>query len=227
MRKRSAVIVDDQKRMRELLELTLEEHYECILFDTGLDAIHYVKNNQCDVVLLDVMMPGLTGWEICQQLRDVSDVPIVMITARTETEDIVKGLRLGADDYVTKPFKEEELLARMEAVQRRKKMQTTQEQIGKGLQLDELSHTVAYNGQLIPVTHKEFELLQLFIQHPNQVLKREQLITRAWGYSTFTDDRTVDSHIRNLREKLRHVGFPVAETLLTVWGVGYRWVPHQ
>ncbi|QPA32852.1 response regulator transcription factor [Thermaerobacillus caldiproteolyticus] len=217
------VLVDDEQRMLDLLELYLApKGYECIKCRSGEEAMDYVRHNVCDLILLDVMMPYMDGWETCRNIRQFSDVPIIMVTARDHKLDVVKGLKIGADDYITKPFDEDELVARMEAVLRRTRKNSQLED--SGLVWNELTHEVTYNGKKIPVTPKEFGLLGLFLRNPNRVFSREQLIVSLWGYDAETEGRTVDSHIRNLREKMRQAGFPIDERLETVWGIGYKWV---
>jgi DNA-binding response OmpR family regulator len=217
------VLVDDEILMLDLLELYLKpKGYECIKCQSGEEAIEYVQNHLCDLILLDIMMPHLDGWETCKKIREFSDVPIIMLTAREDKMDVVKGLRIGADDYVTKPFDEEELAARIEAVLRRVQKESRVEE--NGLVWDEMTHEVTYKAKKLSITPKEFALLGLFLKHPNRVFSREQLIVSLWGYDAETEGRTVDSHVRNLREKMRQAGYPIDEHLETVWGVGYKWI---
>lgn len=168
------------------------------------------------------MMPELDGWETCRRIRSFSNVPIMMVTARDETADIVQGLKIGADDYVTKPFDEAELLARIEAVLRRTAGGRSAIRAAR-LVWDEEEHTVRYEDKPIALTPKEFAILGLLLKHPNQVFSRGQIIASLWGYLADTEERTVDSHMKNIREKLRKAGFPADEYLQTVWGVGYKW----
>ncbi|ATI51170.1 MULTISPECIES: response regulator transcription factor [Bacillus cereus group] len=217
------LLVDDEPRMLELLTLYLTPiGYNCICARSGEEAISHIENQNFKFILLDIMMPKMDGWETCKKIRSFSNVPIIMVTARDQTVDVVQGLKLGADDYVTKPFHEEELFARIEAVLRRTNQRT---QIQYHVILwDEAKHFVSvYNEELL-LTPIEFSLLGLFLRHVNYVLSRDQLIERIWGLNTNTEDRTVDSHIRNLRDKLRKVNFPIDDHLKTVYGVGYRWV---
>lgn len=217
------VLVDDEARMLDLLDLYLAPNgYRCVKCRSGQEAIDYLRGHHADLVLLDVMMPELDGWETCRRIRSFSDVPIMMVTARDETADIVQGLKIGADDYVTKPFDEAELLARIEAVLRRAGARRSAIRTA-GLVWDEEEHAVHYEGKPIPLTPKEFAILGLFLKHPNQVFSRGQIIASLWGYLADTEERTVDSHIKNIREKLRQAGFPADDHLQTVWGVGYKW----
>lgn len=223
------LLVDDEAKMLQLLSLYIEnDQYSCIKVQSGVEAIDYIRNNHIDLVVLDVMMPDLNGWETSQKIREFSTVPIIFLTARTEKEDIIKGFKSGGDDYITKPFDEDELLARIEALLRRTVNNNDSEVLFfKGLKLDTSTHEVTFNEREILLTPKELLLLQLFLQKVGKVLSREFLLLNIWGYSSHTEDRTVDSHIRNLREKLRQAGFPVDKHLQTVWGVGYKWLKEQ
>ncbi|KJE26952.1 hypothetical protein LG52_1266 [Geobacillus kaustophilus] len=217
------LLVDDEERMLDLLELYLAPNgYRCVKRRSGAEAIDYLRRHHADLVLLDVMMPELDGWETCHRIRSFSNVPIMMVTARDETADIVQGLKIGADDYVTKPFDEAELLARIEAVLRRAAGGRSAIRAA-GLVWDEEEHTVRYEDKPIALTPKEFAILGLLLKHPNQVFSRGQIIASLWGYLADMEERTVDSHMKNIREKLRKAGFPEDEYLRTVWGIGYKW----
>ncbi len=217
------LLVDDEKRMLDLLDLYLSpKGYHCVKCESGLSAIQYLENNKVDLVLLDIMMPELDGWETCKRIREFSNVPIIMVTARDQTTDIVQGLKIGADDYITKPFDESELLARIEAVLRRSVGKHSKMEF-QGLVWDEDEYKVHYQNKPIFLTPKEFAILGLFLKHPNRVFSREQIIVSLWGYNANTEERTIDSHVKNIREKLRQAGFPIDQFLQTVWGVGYKW----
>jgi DNA-binding response OmpR family regulator len=218
------LLVDDETRMLDLLALYLTPAgYKCIKRTSGNEAISFLENNHADLVLLDVMMPEMDGWETCSEIRRHWDIPVIMLTARSEKPDIIRGLKAGADDYITKPFDEGELIARIEAVLRRQSVRSRLLTF-KGLKLNMDSYDVQYNSNLIPLTPKEFALLSLFLQNINKVFTREHLISTIWGYGVDTEDRTIDSHVRNLRDKLRKSGFAVDDYLSTVWGVGYKWI---
>lgn len=217
------LIVEDEKRMADLIALYLRPHdYACEKVYHAKEALDYIESEMFDMVLLDIMMPEINGWELCEKVRRFSDIPIIMITARDQQEDIVKGLKIGADDYITKPFDEDELLARMEALLRR--------QVPKSylkinnLIWDKSQFKLTFKNKPIPLTPKEFLMLGHFIQNPNQVFAREQLIELLWGFDSETEGRTVDSHIRNMRDKIRYAGFPIDDYFQTVWGVGYKWI---
>lgn len=217
------LLVDDEKRMLDLVSLYLRPHdYACTKADSGKLALDLLEKETFDLVLLDIMMPDMDGWEVCREIRKSSNVPIIMLTAREQQEDIVKGLRLGADDYMTKPFGEEELLARMEALLRRSAPAKRIEL--DGLVWEEDRFELSYKNEPIHLTPKEFSMLGLLMKNPNKVFERERLLELVWGFDSETEGRTVDSHVRNIREKIRQAGFPVDEHFLTVWGIGYKWV---
>jgi DNA-binding response OmpR family regulator len=219
---KTVVLVDDEQRMLDLIELYLIPHgFTCIKMNSGHEAIQFLEHKQADMVLLDVMMPEMDGWETCETIRAFSNIPIIMLTARDAAEEMVKGLKKGADDYVTKPFNEDVLLARIEAVTRR--IHNHQGVIFRGIKLNESAYEAHYDSNTIPLTPKEFSMLCLFLKSPDQVYSRDHLLSTIWGFKTDTEDRTIDSHIRNIREKLRHAGFPVDQHLKTVWGIGYKW----
>lgn len=216
------LIVDDEKRMLDLLALYLRPHnYVCKKAQGATEALTYIQNEPFDIVLLDIMMPEMDGWELCQEIRRISDVPIIMVTAREQRDDIIKGLQLGADDYITKPFNEDELLARMEAILRRSAPRTHVEI--NGLLWNKERFELTYKKIPIKLTPKEFMMIGHFMKNPNQVFTREQLIELIWGFDSETEGRTIDSHVRNMREKIRQAGFPIDDHFKTVWGVGYKW----
>lgn len=220
------LLVDDEPRMLDLLSLYLTPRgYHCIKATSGQQAISLIEQREFRLVLLDVMMPEMDGWETCRKIREFSRVPIIMVTARNQTPDIIQGLKQGADDYVTKPFHEEELLARIEALMRR--MHSDLKLEFKGLLWDEFKHLASFQGKELALTPIEFSLLGLFLNNHAYVFSREQLIERIWGTESDTEGRTVDSHIRNLRDKLRKVGFPIEQHLKTVYGIGYRWMSEE
>lgn len=219
---KKVLIVEDEKRMADLISLYLRPHnYTCQKVYQAKEALDYLQNETFDIVLLDIMMPEMSGWEVCEKIRIFSDIPIIMVTARDQQEDIVKGLKLGADDYLTKPFNEAELLARMEALLRRQAPKTHLKI--NDLVWDKNEFKLTYKDTLIHLTPKEFILLGHFLQNPNQVFERNQLIELLWGFDSETEGRTVDSHIRNMRDKIRQAGFPIDDYFQTVWGVGYKW----
>lgn len=222
MRMVKVLIVDDELRMQQLLKLFLEpKGFNCYTSSSGKEAIQLIENESFDLILLDVMMPEMDGWETARYIREFSEVMIIMITARDSSSDMIKGLKVGADDYITKPFEEYVLLARIEAVLRRTHHKQKIEY--KGLLWDEDHHELKYKGQKIILTPKEFNMLGLLLQHQKAVFNRDKLIELVWGFDSDTEGRTVDSHVRNIRDKCRRAGFPIHEHLITVWGVGYKW----
>ncbi len=214
--------------MLNLLELYLTPHgYHCEKKSNGYDAIQYMKNHSIDLVILDIMMPELNGWQTCEKIRAFSNVPIIMLTARGDKDDIVKGLNVGADDYITKPFDEEELVARVNALFRRKarydQQEDDQQLIRGGFTLDGQSYTLKYKNDILSLTLKEYNILHSLMKKTDRVYTRDQLLLMVWDINSKTDIRTVDSHIRNLRDKLKRAGFPIEDHLKTIWGIGYQW----
>lgn len=223
---RTILLIDDEQRMLDLLELFLMPHgFRCIKADNGRKGLEILERETVNLVLLDVMMPDIDGWEVCREIREFSEVPVIMLTARSDKKDLVKGLNNGADDYITKPFDEGELTARVKALLRRyPDDEIDSENIVSGdFVLNKDSYSLHYKNTKVQLTLKEFYIIEALITKPKRTLTREQLLLTAWEYNTYTDIRTVDSHIRNLREKLKTAGFPIDEFLKTVWGIGYKW----
>jgi len=219
------VLVDDDANLRHTLGYALrQEGFEVFAAEDGERGLEAFHQSRPDVVLLDVMLPNLDGFEVCRRIRKESDVPILMLTARDTELDKVVGLELGADDYLAKPFSTRELVARVRALLRRTRQPAAS--VGEplesaGLLLDAVRHRVTLEGREIPLKPKEFDLLAFFMAHPGQVFGREQLLASVWGYDFAGDSRTVDTHVKTLREKLDDD----AEHPLwidTVRGVGYR-----
>ncbi|MCM3390685.1 response regulator transcription factor (plasmid) [Ureibacillus chungkukjangi] len=218
------LLVDDEQRMLDLVELFLSPHgYKCIKETSGIEALQTLKKEPVDLVLLDVMMPGMDGWEVCEAIREFSSIPIIMLTARMEKGDLVKGLNMGADDYITKPFDERELIARVNALLRRTSEISNTLITFNDFTLDTEMYSFQYKDQTVPLTMKEFYIIKALISRPTKAYTREELLQVAWEYESDIEIRAVDSHIRNLREKLRKAGFSTDEFLNTVWGIGYRW----
>ena len=218
--------VDDDDSIRELLMLQLTRHgYEVLTAADGAEALE--KAPQAEFILLDLMLPKIDGYEVCRRLKSdekTKDIPIIMLTAKTEEIDTVLGLELGADDYLAKPFSMRELLARIKAVKRRirPKPQENHLAISLGdLSMDFAAYTVKLQGKEISLTPKEYELLKLFLTHIGRAYSRDELLTRIWGYEYYGDTRTVDVHVRHLRSKLS-ASPDIANAIETVRGVGYR-----
>ncbi|WP_282155960.1 response regulator transcription factor [Cytobacillus gottheilii] len=224
---RTILLVDDESRMLDLLTLYLSPlGYKCVKTGSALEALVYLESHSADLILLDVMMPEMDGWEACREIKKYWDTPIIMLTARSEKPDIVKGLNIGADDYILKPFDEEELVARIEAVLRRGKPEDGIISF-QGLILKKDSFELLYKNEKILLTPKEFAMMEQFLNNQNKVFSRDHLISSVWGYGVSIEDRTIDSHVRNLREKLRKAGFSADDYLLTVWGIGYKWTGKE
>lgn len=218
------LLVDDERRMVELVELFLKPHgFDCVKVMNGTEALHVMRTQTIHLVILDIMMPGMDGFEVCAEIRKLSTVPILMLTAREGKEAVVKGLTLGADDYVTKPFDEEELVARVHALLRRVPEPEPAGIEIDGIRLDTESYALIWDSGHVRLTMKEYQLVEALMKHPKRTYSREQLLAIAWDYATHTDPRTVDSHMRNLRDKLKKAEFPIDQFLVTVWGIGYRW----
>ena len=220
---KKALIIEDDANIRELLRLYLEKDgFEVFGVSDGSNGLREYKRINPDLILLDIMLPVMDGWQVCRDIRKKSSVPIIMLTAKGETNDKVSGLEMGADDYVTKPFEVKELIARVHAVMRRKDGETAME---KKLEFDKLtinldSYELIVDGKKIDTPPKEMELLFHLASSPNRVFTRNQLLDEVWGFDYFGDSRTVDVHVKRLREKLE--GVSDKWCLKTVWGVGYK-----
>lgn len=231
--KQKILIVDDDENIAELISLYLtKECFDTRLVFDGENAIIAFKEYEPNLVLLDLMLPGIDGYEVCREIRKTSNVPIIMLSAKGETFDKVLGLELGADDYMIKPFDSKELVARSKAVLRRftpasvndSTENNISEEVGDYVSYPELiinmtNYSVVYKGKKIEMPPKELELLYFLASHPNQVFTREQLLDHIWGYEYIGDTRTVDVHIKRLREKINdHPNWNIS----TVWGIGYK-----
>ncbi len=218
--------VDDEEHIQELLKFNLENSgYKVICCGTGPEALKIVRAEKPDLVLLDVMLPGIDGYDVCKEIRkdnEISSLPIIMITAKSEELDKILGLELGADDYITKPFSVRELLARVKAVLRR----TVIQPIDKSYRFDNIvvdfeKHEVTKDGKRIELTLKEFEVLEILIKNKGRVVTRDFLLDKVWGYEYFGETRTVDVHIRHLRQKIEEDD-KAPRFIETIRGVGYR-----
>lgn len=220
------LVVDDEEPIQELLKFNLEkEGYTVLMAFDGPSALKTIEEKLPDLVILDVMLPGMDGLEVCNQLRQdskVRDIPVIMLTAKVEEIDKVLGLELGADDYLTKPFSPRELLARIRARLRRIKPQTQENELIRGdLKIDLNRYQVLVRGEEVELTPKEFELLRVLAIHPGKVYSRDELLERVWGYDYAGDTRTVDVHVRHLRQKVeKDSSNPVY--IETLRGIGYR-----
>jgi DNA-binding response OmpR family regulator len=212
------LIVDDEEGIRSVIkEYCLIDDYEVIEADNGVAAIEKFKNNDIDLVVLDIMMPKLDGFSVLKQIKSFKNVPVILLSARKEEFDKLMGFDLGTDDYMTKPFSPRELMARIKAILKRTNA-VRDEYIFDTLKVDFTGHTVMINDKFIKLTPKEFELLSFFIKNPNIALSREQLLSKIWGYDFFGDDRTIDTHIKMLRNNLGKY----RDLIVTVRGMGYK-----
>lgn len=218
------LVVDDDKNICELIRLYIEkEGYTVILAHNGEDAIVKFEINKPDLILLDIMLPGLDGWQVCREIRKKSSIPIIMITAKGETFDKVLGLELGADDYVVKPFDAKEIVARVKAVLRRigKPIgEDAKEVVYDKLIVNMTKYELKVDNKVVDTPPKELELLFHLASNPNKVFTRDQLLDEVWGFEYYGDSRTIDVHVKRLREKLE--GVSDQWNLKTVWGVGYK-----
>ena len=198
------LIAEDEKNMQDIVvDYMKRGGHSCITADDGIDAVTILKNTPVDLAILDIMMPHLDGFSVCKIAREMYNLPIIFLTAKESEDDKLKGYDIGADDYMTKPFSPRVLLAKVNALLRRSSSENAQEALTVGdLVLVPASHSVTVAGDDIELTHKEFELLHFFMQNKNQVFSREQLLNRIWGYDFEGNTRTVDTHIKTLRQKL-------------------------
>ena len=201
------LIVEDEKNMQEIIaEYMRRSSHTCFTADDGTDALMILKNNPMDLMILDIMMPSLDGFTVCKLAREISNLPIIMLTAKGSEDDKLKGYDLGADDYMTKPFSPKVLLAKANALLRRSPVLLADTMNAGKISLTPASHKVFVDGQEIVLTHKEYELLHFFMVNPEQIFSREQLLNRIWGYDFEGTTRTVDTHIKTLRQKLGDEG---------------------
>jgi len=221
--KSKVLIVDDDRNICELISLYLQkEGYEVLSAYNGINAVDTFKMQTPSLVVLDIMLPGIDGWQVCREIRKISSIPIIMLSAKGETFDKVLGLELGADDYMVKPFEPKELVARIKAVLRRyeHKEVDTLEVAFPNLIINKSNYTIRLKGNMIELPPKELELLFFLASNPNKVFTREQLLEHVWDFDFYGDSRTVDVHVKRVREKIDLEG--QSWQLKTVWGVGYK-----
>ncbi|ADC91444.1 response regulator transcription factor [Mageeibacillus indolicus] len=232
---KKVLVVDDDRNICELVQLYFEKDgFQVKTVNDGEMALEEIDKYNPNVVILDLMLPGKDGYEVCREIRKTSNVPILMLTARGDTLDKIVGLELGADDYISKPFDPKELVVRAKTVLRRTEAACPEakaidnddhpaEQIThKDLVIDKSSYTVTFHGTRIDMPPKELELLYFLASHPNRVFNREQLLGQVWGYDFYGESRTVDVHIKRVREKIDDIGEHPSWDIKTVWGVGYK-----
>ncbi len=218
------LIADDEERMRKLLKDFLEKagHHVREASD-GAEAVRiFRESGDLDLAVLDVMMPGLSGWDVLRTIREESELPVIMLTARSEEDDELRGFELGADEYVTKPFSPRTLVARVEALLRRNSPGPDKDVLeAGGIVIDRSAHTVVSDGEPVELSIKEYELLEYFLENKGIALSREKILNHVWNYDYFGDARTIDTHVKKLRSKLGAQG----ERIRTIWGLGYKFEP--
>ena len=221
MKKLQILVVDDESRMRKLVkDFLLKKDFEVLEAADGEEAVDiFFENKDIDLIILDIMMPKMDGWEVCKEIRQYSKVPIIMLTAKTDERDELQGFDLGVDEYIAKPFSPKILVARVEAILRRSgSAQVSEKLTAGGIELDIAAHEVRLDGELIELSYKEFELLNYFVINQGVALSREKILNNVWNYDYFGDARTIDTHVKKLRSKLGKKG----EYIKTIWGMGYK-----
>ena len=212
------LIVDDEPLIREVIkEYCALENYEVLEAENGVEALEKIKTNDIDIIVLDIMMPKLDGFSTLKEIKQIKNIPVILLSARKEEFDKLMGFDLGSDDYMTKPFSPKELIARIKAILKRTNKETD-EYIYKTLKIDFKGHTVYIDNEEIKLTPKEFELLSYFVKNENIALSREQLLSKIWGYDFYGDDRTIDTHIKMLRNNLKQY----RDLIKTVRSMGYK-----
>ncbi|MCJ7834319.1 response regulator transcription factor [Cuneatibacter sp. NSJ-177] len=225
MERRKVLMVDDEERMRKLVrDFLVKKDFQVLEAGDGEEAIDvFFADKKIDLVILDVMMPKMNGWEVLETIRKYSKVPVILLTAKAEERDELRGFELGVDEYITKPFSPKILVARVEALLRR----TVGDQgdvldVG-GIQINKAAHTVSVNGKNLDLSFKEFELLTYFVENQGIALSRETILNNVWNYNYFGDARTIDTHVKKLRSKMEEKG----DYIKTVWGMGYKFEVDQ
>ena len=221
MEKLKILVVDDESRMRKLVrDFLVKQNFDVLEAGDGEEAVDiFFKEKDIALIILDVMMPKMDGWQVCREIRKYSKVPIIMLTAKGDERDELQGFDLGVDEYITKPFSPKILVARVEAILRRSNLLTNDDVISAGgIELDKAAHKVKIDGQEIELSYKEFELLAYFLENQGIALSREKILNNVWNYDYFGDARTIDTHVKKLRSKLGEKG----EMIKTIWGMGYK-----
>lgn len=224
MDKLKILVVDDESRMRKLVkDFLVKNNYEVLEAEDGSQAVDiFFEQNDIALVILDVMMPKMDGWQVCQEIRAYSKVPIIMLTAKSDERDELQGFELGVDEYISKPFSPKILVARVEAILRRTNQLSAEEVMeAGGIMLNKAAHIVTIEGHSVDLSYKEFELLAYFMENRGIALSREKILNSVWNYDYFGDARTIDTHVKKLRSKLGEKG----ELIKTIWGMGYKFEP--
>ena len=221
MERLKILVVDDESRMRKLVKDFLTKNsYDVIEAEDGSAALDiFYEHKDISLIILDVMMPKIDGWEVCREIRSYSKVPIIMLTAKTDERDELQGFQLGVDEYITKPFSPKILVARVEAILRRTKQASADDIMeAGGIQINKAAHIVTIDNKSIDLSYKEFELLTYFMENKGIALSREKILNNVWNYDYFGDARTIDTHVKKLRSKMGEKG----DLIKTIWGMGYK-----
>ena len=227
MEKRKILVVDDESRMRKLVrDFLVKQNFEVLEAGDGEEALDvFYKNKDIALIILDVMMPKMTGWDVCREIRESSRTPIIMLTAKSEESDELLGFELGVDEYISKPFSPKILVARVSAILRRSGKAPEEGKLLSigGIVIDQTAHTVTVDGRQIELSFKEFELLTYFMENEGIALSREKILNHVWNYDYFGDARTIDTHVKKLRAKIGEKG----DYIKTIWGMGYKFEAEE
>jgi len=221
MERLKILVVDDESRMRKLVrDFLIKSNYEVIEAEDGVQAVDiFFGKNDIALIILDVMMPKMDGWQVCKEIREYSKVPIIMLTAKSDEHDELQGFELGVDEYISKPFSPKILVARVEAILRRTSQASADEVMeAGGIVINKAAHSVLVDGNPVDLSYKEFELLTYFVENKGIALSREKILNSVWNYDYFGDARTIDTHVKKLRSKMGKKG----ELIRTIWGMGYK-----
>lgn len=221
MDKLKILVVDDESRMRKLVrDFLVKSNYDVLEAGDGEEALDiFFKHKDIALIVLDVMMPKLDGWQVCREVRAYSKVPIIMLTARADERDELQGFQMGVDEYITKPFSPKILVARIEAILRRTNQLESEEVVScGGIEVNKTAHQVLIDGKSVDLSYKEFELLTYFVENKGIALSREKILNNVWNYDYFGDARTIDTHVKKLRNKMGEKG----DLIKTIWGMGYK-----
>ena len=226
MDKLKILVVDDESRMRKLVrDFLVKQNYDVLEAGDGEEAVDiFFREKDIALIILDVMMPKMDGWQVCREIRQYSKVPIIMLTAKSDEKDELQGFDLGVDEYITKPFSPKILVARVEAILRRSNVLAADDTMeAGGIELNKAAHEVLIDGKSVELSYKEFELLAYFMSNQGVALSRERILNNVWNYDYFGDARTIDTHVKKLRSKLGAKG----EYIKTIWGMGYKFEVDQ
>ena len=213
------LVVEDDASLRKLMSAALKQHgYSCHTANDGVEALDVMEKTNIDLIISDVMMPNMDGWQVCREIRETSQVPIIMLTARADERDELKGFEIGVDEYIAKPFSPKVLMARVTAILRRTAAVSEEALTCGAITLDRTAHEVTVDGERVDLSYKEFELLAYFMENQGVALSRETILNQVWNYDYYGDARTIDTHVKKLRNKLGTCG----EYIQTIWGMGYK-----